>query len=82
MNTQQQDDRDTYRLIITRRDASELLCLPDGPFLSLPSVDIPRWQKVAEPIRNALKTNLSLDAYSLFTCPCETPTSETPRTFF
>ena len=82
MNTQQQDDRDTYRLIITRRDGSELLCLPDGPFHSLPSVDIPRWQRVAEPIRNAVKTHLNLDAYSLFTCPCETPTSETPRTLF
>ena len=82
MSTQQQDDRDTYRLIITRRNGSELLCLPDGPYHSLPSVDIPRWQRVAEPIRNAVKTNLSLDAYSLFTCPCETPTSETPRTLF
>ncbi len=82
MNTQQQDDRDTYRLIITRRDGSELLCLPDGPFHSLPSVDIPRWQRVAEPIRNAVKTDFNLDAYSLFTCPFETPTSETPRTLF
>ncbi len=82
MNTHQQDNRDTYRLIITRRDGSELLCLPDGPFHSLPSVDIPRWQRVAEPIRNAVKTHLNLDAYSLFTCPCETPTSETPRTLF
>jgi hypothetical protein len=82
LNTHQQDDRDTYRLIITRRDGSELLCLPDGPFHSLPSVDIPRWQRVAEPIRNAVKTHLSLDAYSLFTCPCETPLGETPRTLF
>ena len=82
MNTQLQDDRDTYRLIITRRNGSELLCLPDGPFHSLPSVDIPRWQRVAEPIRNAVNTHFNLDAYSLFTCPCETPTSETRRTLF
>ncbi len=82
MNTQQQDDQDTYRLIITRRNGSELLCLPDGPYHSLPSVDIPRWQRVAEPIRNAVKTDFNLDVYSLFTCPCETPTSETPRTLF
>jgi len=82
LNTQQQDDRDTYRLIITRCDSSEVLCLPDGPFYSLPSVDIPRWQRVAEPIRNAVKTHLNLDAYSLFTCPCETPATETPRTLF
>jgi hypothetical protein len=82
LNTQHQNDPDTYRLIITRRDGSELLCLPDGPFHSLPSVDIPRCQRVAEPIRNAVKTHLNLDAYSLFTCPCETPTTETPRTLF
>jgi Phosphotransferase enzyme family len=82
LNTQQQDDLDTYRLIITRRDGSELLCLPDGPYHSLPSVDIARWQRVAEPIRNALKTDLHFDAYSLFTCPSESPTSKTSRTFF
>jgi len=82
LNTQQQDDRDTYRLIITRRNALELLCLPDGPYNSLPSVDIPRWERVAEPIRDAAKANLNLDAYSLFTCPREPPTSETSRTLF
>jgi hypothetical protein len=82
LNTQQQDDLDTYRLIITRRDGSELLCLPDGPYHSLPSVDIARWQRVAQPIREALKTHLQLDAYSLFTCPSELPTSGTPRTLF
>ena len=82
MNIQQQDDLDTYRLIITRRNGSELLCLPDGPYHSLPSVEITRWQRVAEPIRNALKTHLNLDAYSLFTYPSESPTSDTSRTFF
>ncbi len=82
MNTQQQHDRDTYLLIVTRRNGSELLCLPDGPYHSLPCVDVPRWERVAEPIRNALKTQLDLDAYSLFTCPREPPTSETSRTFF
>ena len=82
MNTQQHDDRDTYRLIITRRNGLELLCLPDGPYHSLPSVDIPRWQRVAEPIKNALKAHLNLDAYSLFTCPREPPTSETSRILF
>ena len=82
MNTQQQDDRDTYLLIITRRNGSELLCLPDGPYHALPSVDIPLWERVAEPIRNTLKTHLNLDAYSLFTCPREPPTGETSGTLF
>jgi hypothetical protein len=82
LGTQQHNDLDTYRLIITRRDGSELLCLPDGPYHSLPSVDIPRWQRVAQPIRDALNIHLQLDAYSLFTCPSESPTSEASRTFF
>ena len=82
MNRQQEDDRDTYLLIITRRNGSELLCLPDGPYHALPSVDIPLWERVAEPIRNTLKTHLNLDAYSLFTCPREPPTGETPGTLF
>jgi hypothetical protein len=82
LNTQQQDDRDTYLLIITRRNGSELLCLPDGPYHALPSVDIPLWERVAEPIRNILKTHLNLDAYSLFTCPREPPTDEISHTLF
>lgn len=82
MNAQQQADRDTYLLLITRRNGSELLCLPDGPYHSLPAVDVPRWQRVAEPIRTTLKTHLDLDAYSLFTCPHEPSTSETSRTLF
>lgn len=82
MNTHQQDDRDTYLLIITRRNGSELLCLPDGPYHALPSVDIPLGERVAEPLRNTLKTHLDLDAYSLFTCPRESPTGETSGTLF
>jgi phosphotransferase family enzyme len=82
LNIHQQDDRDTYLLIITRRNGSELLCLPEGPYHALPTVDIPRWERVAEPIRNTLKTHLNLDAYSLFTCPREPATSETSRTLF
>jgi aminoglycoside phosphotransferase (APT) family kinase protein len=82
LNTQQQDDRDTYLLIITRRKGSELLCLPDGPYHALPSVDIPRWERVAEPIRSTLKSHLNLDAYSLFTCPREPGTSETSCPLF
>jgi hypothetical protein len=82
LNTQPQDERDTYLLIITRRNGSELLCLPDGPYHALPSFDIPRWERVAEPIRNTLKTHLNLDAYSLFTCPREPAPSETSRPLF
>ena len=82
MNTQQEDERDTYRLIITRRHASELLCLPDGPYHSLPSVDIPRWERVSEQINKAAKDHLNFEAYSLFSCPCEPPINTTFSIFF
>ena len=75
MSTQQQNDQDTYRLIITRRNGSELLCLPDGHHHSLPTVNIHRWERVAEHINNALKVHLNFDAYSLVTRPCEPPAS-------
>ena len=67
MTTEKQIDRDTYGLIITRRNGSELLCFADGLHYSLPSVDIPRWQRVAEQINNAVKESWNLDAYSLST---------------
>jgi aminoglycoside phosphotransferase (APT) family kinase protein len=73
VSTQQQIDRDTYSLIITRRNGSELLCLADGPHCSLPSVDIPRWQRVAEQINSAVKERWNLDAYSLSTFLCGPP---------
>jgi thiamine kinase-like enzyme len=76
VRAQQQIDRDTYRLIITRRDGSELLCFSDGPYCSLPLVDIPRWQRVAEQINNAAKERWNLDAYSLFTLLCD-PSADT-----
>lgn len=73
MSTRQQIDRDTYGLIITRRDGSELLCFPDGLRYSLPSVDIPRWQRVAEQINSEAKERWNLDAYSLSTFFCGKP---------
>ncbi len=73
MSARQQIDRDTYSLVITRRGRSELLCLADGPHYSLPSVEIPRWQRVAERINNAVKERWNLDAYSLSTCCLSDP---------
>jgi hypothetical protein len=70
VSTQQQIDRDIYSLIITRRNGSELLCFADGLRYSLPSVDIPRWRRVAEQINNAVKERWNLDAYSLSTFLC------------
>jgi hypothetical protein len=67
VSTLQQIERDTYSLIITQRNGSELLCLADRLRYSLPSVDIPQWQRVAEEINSAVKERWNLEAYSLST---------------
>ena len=73
MSTEKQIDRDTYSLIITRRNGSELLCFAEGLRYSLPSADIPRWQRVAEQINSEAKERWNLDAYSLSTFFCGKP---------
>jgi hypothetical protein len=73
VSTVKQIDRDAYSLIITRRNGSELLCFPDGLRYSLPSVDIPRWQRVAQQINSEVKERWNLDAYSLSTFLCAKP---------
>jgi aminoglycoside phosphotransferase (APT) family kinase protein len=77
-----QNDQETYRLFITRRNGSELLCLPDGQRHSLPSVEIPRWERVAEQINDAVKDQFHFDAYSSFTYPLEPPANQTSSTLF
>lgn len=67
VNAPQDIDRDTYTLLITCRMGSEVLCLTDGPYYSLPVIDIPRWQRIAEQINNAVNGLWNLDAYSLCT---------------
>jgi len=81
MSAQQQIDRNTYRLILTRRHGTELLCFPDGPHYALPSVDIPRQQRVAEQINNEVKKRWDLDTYSLFSFACEPPADSSSPQF-
>ena len=69
MKPQQQIGHTVYRLVITRRDKSELLCFPDGPYCSLPQLDIPQSQRVAEQVNAAAKNLWNLDVYSLLTIP-------------
>lgn len=74
MNKQKQTDVDVYSLIITRRGASEFLCLVDGPYCTLPSVEIRRWERVAEQINAAVYRQFEIEAYCLSTCLPTSPT--------
>ena len=48
------------------RDGTELLLAPDGDRFALPSVEIPRWQRVAENLTAAVKTDWGEEVVCLF----------------
>jgi hypothetical protein len=58
--------RDSYRLIVTRRDASELLLVPCGSSWSLPSVEIMRGGRIAEQLTAELCARYGCQSYCLF----------------
>jgi hypothetical protein len=60
------DSGDSYRLIITRRNASEILLLHDGSAWTLPRVAIRPRQRVAEQLVSAVSRDWGLEIYCLF----------------
>ena len=57
---------DSYRLIVTRRNASEILLLPNGSGWALPQVEIRPQQRVAEQLTAEVSRTLGLESYCLF----------------
>jgi Phosphotransferase enzyme family len=57
---------DTYRLIVTRRNASEILLLTRGPASGLPIVEIAQGQRIAEQLTAELYAHWGCRAYCLF----------------
>ena len=57
---------DSYRLIVTRRNASEILLLQNGSGWALPRVEIQQQQRVAEQLASVVGTEWGLEAYCLF----------------
>lgn len=71
----QQDDRpvalppvsqDLYRILLLRNDGSELLVAGERPPFTLPWVEIPRWDRVAENLSAAVRKRYQLSAICLF----------------
>lgn len=60
------DAKQTYRLIITRRNASEILLSPNGKDWSLPRVEIRRHQRIAEQLTTEIRKAWDLETYCLF----------------
>jgi hypothetical protein len=66
MNCRCEIERESYRLIITRRAGSEILCTANGLNWSLPSLEIPSKHRLAEQLTDRLHAERGLPAYCLF----------------
>jgi len=60
------DATETYRLIITRREATEILLLPKGKDWVLPRVEIRKQQRVAEQLTGQASKGWGLETCCLF----------------
>jgi hypothetical protein len=49
------NEYETYRVIVLGKNGTEVLLAPNGDRFALPSVNIPRWQRVAENLTAAVK---------------------------
>ena len=63
------DATETYSLIITRRDATEILLLPNGAEWTLPRVEIRKHQRVAEQLTAETQKGWGLETCCLFVVP-------------
>src|SRR5260370_12298139 len=60
------DSRDSYRLIVARRNASEILLAQDGSGWTLPRVAIRPRQRLAEQLVSGVNEKWGLETYCLF----------------
>ena len=65
MSSNLQTDQESYRLIVTRSNASEILLRPHGDVWCLPSVEIPQGQRIAEQLTAQLYAQCGCRAYCL-----------------
>ena len=70
----EQNERETYRVIVLSRDGTKVLLVPIGERQMFPSVDIPRWQRVAENLTAAVESNWGEEVMCLFDLDTDSPT--------
>ncbi|HWO37622.1 MAG TPA: hypothetical protein VNO32_53275, partial [Candidatus Acidoferrum sp.] len=73
MESTQHSDRATYRVIVLGKSGDELLLSPAGDGFLLPSVEIPRWQRVAENMTVAIRNEWGQEAICLFSPDLNAP---------
>ena len=57
MSLVEKSECETYRVIVLDENGTEVLVAPNGDRFALPAVTIPHWQRVAENLTAALKTD-------------------------
>jgi hypothetical protein len=66
LTSAEQNERETYRVIVLSRDGAKVLLVSDGERRMVPSVEIPRWQRVAEHLTAAVESNWGEEVVCLF----------------
>ncbi len=66
MTTPEETECETYRVVVLGQNGTEVLLVPDGDRFALPSVNIPRWERVAENLTAAVKTDWGEEVVCLF----------------
>jgi hypothetical protein len=61
-----QPEHENYRVIVLSPNGKDILVVPDGNQSALPSVKVPRWQRVAENLTEAVKTDWGEEVVCLF----------------
>ena len=60
MESQEQSERETCRVIVLGRDGTEVLLKIAEPGFAFPAVEIPRWERLAENLTAAVKKRLGM----------------------
>ena len=76
-----QSERETYRVIVLGRDGKEVLLVPGGDRFMLPFVETPRWQRVAENLTAAVRTEWGEEVICLFE-PDDLPGTDCSRIYY
>jgi Phosphotransferase enzyme family len=69
----EQSESRSCRVIVIGRDGTEVLLVPRGEDYTLPSVKIPRWQRVVENLTTEIKNEWGEEVVCLFEPPAESP---------
>jgi hypothetical protein len=66
MPTAVQGEHEVFRVIVLSPDGKDILVVPDRHRFVLPSVEIPRWQRMAENLADAVRNNWKEEIVCLF----------------